>query len=350
MKTRFIIAGVATALIVGTTMKLQSNKKIVDENIYRPDLNKKVLVQAIEAGFKVFDKIFSYTGTLTPVREVMIIPQSHGEVKGVFFKEGDVVAKGKLLVKIDDDLLQAQYASADVNLKTANRNLARYQHASASGGVSELQLDNLKLSLKQAESQTNQLRKQIEMTQITAPFAGTITYRDVEIGSLAGTSAVARISDLSRLKLKISVPEKEIGMFRKGAAADVTTDVYAGMVFRGTITYVSDRADHAHNYDVHVEIPNTSSNKLRAGMYGTLKLQSGLGHGSIVIPRTALIGSAKNPQVFIIDQNRARLVSIKTGRSNGEMVEVLEGIAGGNKVITSGHINLSDGSNIEVAK
>lgn len=350
MKTKIIISGIAVALIVGTTMKLQSNKRIVEANIYRPDVEKRILVQAVKAGREVIDRIYSYTGTFMPIREVMLIPQAHGEVTGVFFKEGDHVKQGKLLVKIDDDQLVAQFNSADANYYVALKNLARYEAASISGGVSDLQLDNLRLNAKTAESQLLQLRKQIDLTSIEAPFAGTITYSDVEIGSLAGNSPVARVTDLSNLRLEIAVPEKDIAMFVKGSSIEIVTDTYSGQTFRGKVTYVADRADQAHNYEVHIELPNSEKHPLKAGMYGTAQIGTAINHGTIVIPRSALIGSAKDPQVFIIEQERAKLVPIKTGHANGEMVEVTGGLSEGIAVITSGHINLTSGSKVEVVK
>jgi RND family efflux transporter MFP subunit len=350
MKTKIIITGVAVALVAGTTIKLFSNKTAVDANVYRQDPEKRVLVQADTAILKNLDRMFTYTGTFVPFKEVMIIPQVHGEVKGVYFNEGDVVSQGKKLVQVDDELLQAQYGSAEANYETAKRSLSRYESASTGGGVSQLQLDNYRLNLKNAESQVKQLSKQIRLSKIEAPFAGTITYKDVEFGSVVGNDAIARITDLSQLKLEVSVPEKEIGMFKEGQWISITTDVYPGKVLKGQVNYVADRADDAHNYAVKVLVKNSTAASLKAGMYGTASLNTDLNKSSIVIPRSALLGSAKNPQVFVVDGNVVRLKSIQTGAANGDSVEVIEGIASGEVVVTGGQINLTNGSKVEIAK
>lgn len=351
MKTKIIIASVVTVLLVAVTFKLKSNKRIVEENIYRPDLSKKVLVEAHTVGLKNFAKSLHYTGTFTAYREVMIIPQVHGEVESVFFHEGDPVKEGKLLVQIDDDLLQAQYIAAEANYLTAKRNLERHENAAGSGGVSKLQLDNFSLSLKNAESQLKQLIKQIDLSKIKAPFTGTVTLRDVEPGSVVGSSPVARITDLTQLKLEISVPEKEIVLFREGETAEIVTDIYPGQSVTGKIDYVADRADNAHHYAVRIVIKNNDpSTILKAGMYGTVVLDKGLNRDALVIPRVALLGSAKNPQVFVIENEKAVLRSIETGHTNTESVEVLQGLQEDDVVITSGHINLTSGSNVAIAK
>jgi RND family efflux transporter MFP subunit len=351
MKTKIIIAGVLVALIAGTTIKLFSNKKAVAENIYRQDEDKRILVQAEVATKARFDRSFTYTGTFAPYKEVMIVPQMRGEITGVYFNEGDLVNQGKPLVQIDDELLQAQYASAEANYHTAKKSLDRYESASQGGGVSQMQLDNLELSFKTAESQIKQLAKQIRMSRMEAPFAGTITMKDVELGSVINNTPVARITDLSQLKLEISVPEKEIGMFQEGEIVSVSTDVYPGKSFNGQIQFVADRADNAHNYTVKVLVKNNySSAMLKAGMYGTATLSKGLNQYTISIPRSALLGSAKNPQVFVVNDSVAELKAIQTGLSNADSIEIISGLSAGEVIVTGGQINLSDGTKVEIAK
>lgn len=351
MKTKVIIMGVVTALLVAVTFKLKSNKQIVEANIYLPEADKKVLVEATCAELKNLEKNYSYTGTFLPNREVMLIPQVHGEVEGVYFNEGEVIRRGALLVQIDDDVLQAQFVAADANYETAKRNLERYENASLSGGVSKIQLDNLRLNLTSAESQRTQLAKQIELSRVTAPFPGTVTLRDVEVGSVVGGQPVARITELTEMKLEISVPEKEIVLFREGELARVQTDIYPGKAISGKIEHVSDRADNSHNYVVRILVKNEgTSTPLKAGMYGTAHLSKATRETSLIIPRAALLGSAKNPQVYVVTNQRAVLTPIHTGETLGESIEVLEGVNVGDTVVTTGHINLSTGSLVEIIK
>lgn len=351
MKTKIIIAGIVTIMLLAVTFKLKSNKRIVEENIYRPDLEKQVLVEAQSVVLKSAEKSLRYTGTFAAFREVMLTPQVHGEVEYVYFDEGDHVYAGKTLVQMNDDLLKAQYIGAEASYETAKRNLERYEKASGSGGVSKIQLDNFSLTLKSAESTITQLLKQIELSKIIAPFTGTITLRDVEPGAVVGGTPVARITDLTKLKLEVFVPENEAILFKEGKVATVTTDVYPGHTFTGIIDYVADRADNSHNYMVRILIENNLADKmLKAGMYGTVALTTGLGKDALYIPRTALLGSAKNPQVFIIKDHKAFLKDIQTGPSDNESVEVLSGLQAGEMVVVSGHINLSSGSNVAISK
>ncbi|MBL7834348.1 MAG: efflux RND transporter periplasmic adaptor subunit [Cyclobacteriaceae bacterium] len=349
MKTKVIIIGVVIAVLITVTFTLKSNKRTVEANVYRPDVNKRVLVQAQTAQLRKLIPEFSYTGSFAPFREVILIPQVNGEVESVYFNEGDQVKEGSTLLQIDDDLLQAQYVSAEANYFNAKQSLARHESASASGAVSNMQLDNLKLNVTTAASYLEQLAKQIRLNKIVAPFSGTMTLKSVEPGSVVGGSAVARITDLTQLKLELSVPEKEIVMFHENETAMISSDIYPGKTFTGKIEYVSDRADEAHNYVVRVLIKNNSSTLLKAGMYGTASLK-GTEKQALMIPRAALLGSAKNPQVFAIENGTAVLKNIRTGFAENESVEILEGLKAGEVVVLTGHINLSSGSKVEIVK
>jgi len=350
MKSKLIISLVILILVGGTAFKLISNKQIVEEKIYQPEANKRVIVEADTVSSQSFQRTYTYTGAFAPNREAMIIPQMQGQVEGIYFEEGDIVHQGKLLVKIDDELLISQRIGAEANYQTAVRTADRYENALESGGVSGLQVDNSRLNLKTTESQLKQLNKQISWSRIAAPFTGTITMKDVEMGSVIGSAPIARITDLSKLKLEISVPESEISNCKEGDQINIETAVYPGKTIKGNIEYISDRADHAHNYLVRIIINNDQKSlDLKAGMYGSASLTRSINAEAIAIPRTALVGSQKAPQVFVLENGKAILRDIHIGQSNESFIEVLDGIVECDIVIISGHINLANGSNVQVA-
>lgn len=351
MKTKLIASGIVVALIAGTAIKLFSNKAEVENNIYRLNPERKVLVKADTVSLRQLGRTFTYTGTFAAYREVMIVPQIQGEAVGVYFNEGDLVGQGQRLLQVDDELLQAQYPSALASFETAKRNYERYKNAATGGGVSQMQIDNYWMNFKNAESQLKHLSKQISLSKLDAPFTGTITYKDVEKGSVVGGAPVARVTDLSKLKLEIIVPEKEIALFRKGDKIVIHTDVYPHEDIFGKVDYISARGDAAHGYTVKVLVDNSKPGiPLRAGMYGTASVAKDLDASTIVAPRSALLGSAKNPQVFVIANNVATLRSITMGSTNDETVEVLSGLEPGDIVATSGQINLTEGSRIEIIR
>jgi RND family efflux transporter MFP subunit len=351
MKKKIIITVLALLAVVFTGVKLFSNQKTVQEKVYRPDPDKKALVKAETVVPKDLDKTFTYTGTFKPFREIMLIPQSEGEVTGVYFEEGASVQQGKLLLQVDDEMLRAKYIAAQATYETAKKNFERYEKASESDGVSKMQYDSYWQQYKDAESQLKQLDKNIRLSKLTAPFSGTITLKDVEIGTVVDKkSNIGRLTDLSQMKLEIAVPENEITLFGEGEQIAIETDIYPTQTLTGKIDYVADRADDSHNYTVKVLLKNNKNAELKAGMYGRAIVSKDLHKATLVVPRSALLGSAKNPQVYVIDNGIAMLREIHTGGSNGVEVEVIDGLKQGEQVVTNGQINLSNGSKVEVAK
>ncbi|NJK97454.1 MAG: efflux RND transporter periplasmic adaptor subunit, partial [Bacteroidales bacterium] len=340
-----------TIVVIGALVawKLASNVQTVNDKVYLPDENKKVLVKAQKVVKKDFDFLFSYTGTFLANREIMLVPQIPGEVKEVYFNEGEVVTQGKLLLQIDDAMLQSQHIAAKAAYDMALVNYERFKKASASEGISQMQIDNSLLQLKSAEAQLKQLEINIRKCKIVSPFNGTITYRDVEIGSVVGNNPVGRLTDISVLKLEVLVPESDIKYFQKNNDVVIQSDVFPNEPIKGKIEFVSDRGDKAHNYVVKIKVAN-NSNKLKAGMYASVTVNKQLHAMSLAIPRLALIGSAKNPQVYVVENNKVKLCNIVIGQSNGLETEVLSGIKEGELVVTSGLINLFDGCSVEIAQ
>ncbi|NJM25155.1 MAG: hypothetical protein HC859_06290 [Bacteroidia bacterium] len=127
--------------------------------------------------------------------------------------------------------------------------------------------------------------------------------------------------------------------------------MYAGEVITGKVDYIAARGDAAHGYAVKILVDNHRRDMvLRAGIYGTASVAKDLQAATLIAPRAALLGSTKNPQVFVIRNNVATLRSIVTGFANSETVEVLSGLQPGDIVATSGQINLAEGTHIEIIR
>jgi len=349
MKKNIITIIIIVMVLGAVGYKLAANVEVAKNKAYIPELSKAVVVKVQEVVKSNFNYEFTYSGTFIPNREIMLIPQSQGEVKGLYFKEGDRVGQGKLLLQVDDAMLQSQLIAAKAGYENAKTNYERFKSASSSEGVTRMQVDGNFLQMKSAESQLKQLEIGIQKSKMRAPFSGTITMRNVEMGSVVGQTPVARLTDISSLKLEINVPETDIIFFETGSNVKIKSELYPGELFQGKIEFVSDRGDDSHNYVVKIRVANSSKNKLKAGMYASVTLAKKMDAASLNIPRLALLGSAKMPQVYIAENGTAILREIVVGRSNGTNIEVLKGIALGEKVITNGQINLVDSCKITLA-
>ncbi|MCF6132527.1 efflux RND transporter periplasmic adaptor subunit [Flavobacterium wongokense] len=350
MKTinkKSIIILISSALILLVIVKLYSNKKEVSEKVYTRNVNLKTVIKAETVKESDFNQSTPFLGEFAPNREVAIASETAGKVIRSAIEEGSNVSTGTLIARLDDGILQAQYASARANFSNASNKLKRYQQVPE--GVTQLEMDNAKNQMLTSQAEIQRLQRQISQFTIKAPFSGIVSMKKFELGAVVSPgSPLATITDISVLKLEISVPEKQISNFRKGMNLNVTTEVYPNMTFHGKVDMVASVTDASHNYTVKILVPNNSKTPLKSGMYGNVTLENNVAQKTITIPRSALIGTALKPQVYVVKSGIAKLRAIEIGQSNANNIQVLSGLNEGEVVATAGLVNLNDGTEVTI--
>ena len=262
-------------------------------------------------------------------------------------EEGDRVSQGTVIAKIDDEMLQLQLENAEVSIEGQKNDDNRYTNLAKDNAVAGVQVEKTKLGLRSAEIQKKQLQKQLRSTTIKAPFSGVITKKLVDLGSVIGPGTpLVEITDISSLKLTVNVPERDILKFKMNQSVSVKADIYGNRSFDGKVTNISVVADKSHNFKVQITLKN-SKQELMAGMYGSVQLANSNSIKAFAIPRKALIGSSKNPQVYVVRDGKAILTNINAGTSDGEYIEVISGISKSDKIVVKGQVNLQDKANVK---
>ncbi len=160
---------------------------------------------------------------------------------------------------------------------------------------------------------------------------------------------MANVVDISRLKVKVNVAEKDVIRLKVGEKVDVTTDVFPNAVFTGSIFSISSKGDEGHTYPVEVVLKN-SKQQLKAGMFGRVMFMPKSSGNLIVIPRESIIGSVKDAKIYIVENDRAKLRSVVTGKEAGTNIEILNGLQEGELVVMNGQNNLSDNAPVIIRK
>jgi RND family efflux transporter MFP subunit len=292
----------------------------------------------------------SFVGVIAANNDVPIISETQGKVTAVLSEVGRFVQAGAGLIQVDDELKKAALAAAEVNFEKARNDLGRFESLQKDSAVTAQQMEGVRLAFKSAEAQYIVARREHNDTKISSPIAGIVSARMVDVGSYVqrGTP-VANVVDISVMKVKIGVPEEDVFHLKTGDVALVTSDVYPGAVIKGTIRTVSAKADEAHSYPVEVTLPNTKEFPLKAGMFGRISFEALHGGEAILIPRVALIGSTKNPQVFVVQSGQAQLRTLTIGSEAGSAVEVRSGLAEGETIIINGQNNVKAGGMVTIA-
>ena len=203
-------------------------------------------------------------------------------------------------------------------------------------------------TLHAAESQESVARKALADTRLTAPFAGIIVKRDIENGVLAGPGRPAMVlMNLNPAKVRAGVPEAEIGKVRIGQRATVRVASLGDRILEGRVETIGYAADPAsRTFAVKISVPNGKL-ELRAGMVAEAKIETGEKVSAVTLPVPALVRDAHGVStVFVLfaDQGRVYARRVETGTVYGREVEILSGVAAGERVVIAGQQLVHDGS------
>ncbi|MBI5729797.1 MAG: efflux RND transporter periplasmic adaptor subunit [Ignavibacteriales bacterium] len=301
---------------------------------------------------KDLSETLSLVGNITANNDVNIISETAGKITAVFTKVGDYKQAGSVLFQVDDELKKAAFMSAEANYEKAKKDYERFKTLYQQKSVSDSQLDQAKLGAAMAEAQYTVAKRQLEDTQIKTPISGYVSARYVDIGSMVQgapqPTLVANIVDINRLKVKLNLAERDAFLIKVGDQVKVTVDVYPGVIFNGRIESISSKGDESHTYPVEISINNERVHPLKVGMFARVEFTSLKNRETIVIPRESLVGSVKEPQVFVVENGIAKLRSLTVGNQSGIYIQVLQGLMEGETIVVNGQNNLVDNLKVEI--
>ena len=316
--------------------------------------NSNVSVKVAQVKSEEVSLDFVANGTFEPIQELTFSAEKSGKVIRVLAKEGDRVSVGQTLAIVRGDVIDVNAKTAEAAFMNAKSDYTRFENAYKTGGVTKQQLDQAKLGLINAEATLKQAKINVGDTRIKAPINGIINKKYIEPGSMLAAmpaTALFDIVNVSQLKLKVTVSEAQVASLKVGDAIEIKTSVYPDKVFSGRITFIAAKADANLNFPVEIAVTNTTSNGLKAGMYGTALFQSAQQKQMMtIVPRNAFVGSVSSNEIFVVENGLAKLKTVTAGRILGDKVEVISGLAIGETVITTGQINLQNGVAVEIIK
>ncbi|GAL85752.1 RND transporter [Sporocytophaga myxococcoides] len=348
---RIIISGlIILAAIGGIAYVLRSNKaKNEAQTAIVAQKNASVAVRAEVADYKQMNMQYAANGTFSAKQEVMISSEVSGKITNVLVREGAFVRAGQVLAVIRGDKLNVTLSNAQAVYENAKNEVERFESAYATGGVTKQQLDQIKLQLENARNNLQNARLTASDVNVKASFAGVVNKRSIEAGSYVSPGQqMFEIVNVSSLKQKVYVDEKNISSIKLGQQVKVETPVLPGKTWTGVVSFIAPKADGSLNFPVEIEIKNNPNNELKAGMYGTTRFGSDQTGDVLVVPRNAFVGNISSNQVFVIQDGKAILTQVVSGRNFGDYIEILSGVSKGQKVVVSGQINLLDQTLVEV--
>ncbi len=347
LKITLVVALILGAIIAG----LIHNKAVSDMKSRRPESLSAFPVTVIGVVKEKLNANLSLIGTIVGNNDVAIVSETQGRVTSVLAKVGDFRSAGSVIVQVDDELKQANFKAAEANYEKTKKDLARSEELFKDKTVTESQIESSRLTFRSSEAQYIVARRQLSDTKITTPISGVVTSRMVDVGNYVQSGTViANVVDITKLKIKVNVAERDAFKIKTGDRVEVITDVYPGFAFIAVIDNISDKADEAHTYPVEMTLPNSKEHPLKAGMFCRLSFNSLSANESLLIDREALVGSLKKPQVYVVDNSKATLRDVVVGAIAGSRLEILQGLKEGETVVVNGQNNLQDGVSVTIVK
>lgn len=339
---------VAVLAVAAMVLLLVGNKKKMQEqttSVEAAGSAEVVSVYTVKSGESVRD--FTSNGIAQAYSELNFVSEVSGRVIEICADKGSRVSKGSPLLKIDAELLEADYKAALAARDALKKDEERFSRSYEAGGISSQQLDNIRTQLVAAESRLTVSRWKLDNAVIKAPVSGTVNNRFVELGALIAPNVpLFEIVDDSRIKVVCNVPESRVRLLSIGQKVTAGSSRYSGSDFTGSIRNIGIKTDRGLNYPVEIVLDKNPG--LHVGMYLKVNFTGNGSSSVILIPRKAVVGSVLSAKVYVVNDGKAEGRPVELGEMYGDMIEILGGLEEGERIVLAGLMNISDGTAVKV--
>ena len=339
MKMDYLI--LLSVILLGSSCQQQATKS----SIKAPT---RVEIQVVSPDVVYNDQ--TYVGLVEEREATAVSFTGMGVVKRVLVREGQTVGKGQLLAEMDDTQARNLLSGAQAQMTQANDALARYKMLHDNGSLPEVQWVEIQSKVAQAQSQLEVAKKNLADCRLIAPVGGVIGKKLIGAGETALPSqAVVSILDISSVKVKVAVPEAEVG----GINAHTPTNIFVEAIngsYQGGLIEKGVQADAlTHTYDIRINVSN-SHRKLLPGMVANVRFaaEGSQAVGSKMIPVTTVQKKTDGSKFVwtVAKDSTAHRTTVTTGQTRGNYICIINGLNIGDRVVTEGYQKLSEGTKV----
>ena len=303
-------------------------------------------------------------GTLKASQGIDLSVEIAGTISDVQFQSGEKVSKGQAIVLLDSEVEQASLASAEADLNLSRLEFQRARSLLDRQAISRSEYDRLNAQSQKAEASVAQLRASLAKKRVLAPFSGTIGIRQVDVGDyLAAGTPIATLQDLSTLYVDFFLAEQHVPLLKLGQRVQLQVAAYPGERFEGVISALNPKVETTtRNVQVRAELGNPDG-RLLPGMFADLQVLLPTETAQVVVPETAITYTLYGNSVLLVTEgappegvsrDEPYLVVerrfVTTGERRDGLVVVLDGLEGGEQVITAGQLKLDSGTHVAIAE
>jgi membrane fusion protein (multidrug efflux system) len=289
-------------------------------------------------------------GSLRSNESVLLRPEVAGRIVELAIAEGQRVQRGQVLVRLDSSLERAELAQAEAALVLSRANNARAEELLRTGAGMQRQVDEARSRLRVDEAIVNHRRARLDKLTLEAPFDGVLGLRRVSIGEFVQAGAeIVNLEMVDPLKVDFRVPELFLAAVAPGQRVAINVDAYPGRAFAGEVMAIDPAVDPGgRSVVIRARIPNPDD-ALRPGLFARVTLTLASRENALFVPDSAVVPFGEQHFVFKVVEGRAVQTRVRLGERRRGEVEILEGLAQGDVVVTAGQIRVRDGVPVRVA-
>lgn len=291
----------------------------------------------------------SAVGNIVANESVRVRTEISGRLVELNFNEGQVIQKGQLLVALDDAVYRAQVAAISAELRTEQQRYMRLKELYQQKFISKEALDLQAGAVARLAALVQEADARLQKTIVTAPFSGVIGLRKVSPGAYLEAGAdIAKLEDLSSVKIDFRVPAVYLAKVRSGQVIDVVVDAFPADTFKGEVYAIETGIDgETRTALVRARVSNKEG-KLHSGMFARVSLIMSKKQNALSVPEQALWPQGTDNFVYRVIDGKASLTKVELGRRTPGYVEILNGLSPGDMVVTEGQMKIRDGAPVMV--
>ena len=310
---------------------------------------------------------YQFSGTLKGTRQVKISTKMMGKITHMNAEEGDRISEGETLVRIKDQnvesqkqQVQAKLNQAEAALENAETNFERIKTLYERGSATQKEFDDMQTQYRSAQSRVNALQGKLDevndmldYTTLRAPFDGYVANKRVSRGDMASPGRpLLIVEDFGKMEVTTSVPESQINLFtlKDSVTVDIAAAGYHNL--KGLIKQINPSGNQASRQfivKVAIDRPKEESNTLKSGMFATISLMKG-GEPTIAVPEQALVNRGQLTGLYTVSPDKEAVLRwVRTGRRYEDQIEILSGLAEGDRYIATYEPGLiEEGKQVEI--
>jgi membrane fusion protein (multidrug efflux system) len=346
-----VVFGALFAL--GLLPRLKKDHARDEESTARNDAKPVVTVQAAKASPNTTS--VTLPADLRSNHETFLFARVNGFVQKWNGDIGQHVRSGQVMATITTPEIDQQIAQAQANLELARTSFGRLQSVTLPGAISKQELDAGRAQYAAQQAAVRQLQAQRSFRQVIAPFNGTVTQRNVDVGTLvtggnATGTQLFKVEQTDTLRAFVDVPQNFVPSIRRGLKAQVLVPEFPTKPFQGIVARDAEALDpQTRTLRTEVRLPNRG-NQLRPGTYGQVRFDLPQTSPTVLISANALIPSGTEQKVVIVHEGKVHFQPIVVGRDFGANLEVTQGLQGGEMLVINPGENLTEGLAVDTKK